>query len=244
MPAIKRNRVKRDQKYNKKGRYDSKPYARQNYALTRRYRSGTPLKRQAAIGLGFPNQLKITHKYVDTFPISASGGAFNYFSMKANGMYDPQPTVGGHQPLYFDVCSNIYNHFTVIGSRMTAKFAAAGGAITIPFKCCVYLNDDQVVTGTTTINSLIEQQDVVWDQIGPDNMQVTLVKDFSLRREFGHVNLSQDGYRGNSTSDPTELSYFTLGVQSSDVVGDAASIVTIEIEYIAIWTELRDIAQS
>lgn len=168
----------------------------------------------------------------------------NYFSVKANGMYDPEPAVGGHQVSYFDQCAALYDHFTVIGSRARVTFSASATTVNPPFKCGVWVNDNTVLTNAS-IDGLIEQTGAKYLQLGPDNMQGTITKSFSLRRQFGKVNTSQDGYRGSDTSDPTELGYYTIALQSCDTAtGAFDAYVTVYVSYIAIWSELKDVTQS
>lgn len=238
MPGYKRRRSSGVSRFGKRRRMFGRTLRRKRLARSTRF------KRNVAIGRGFPSKVKMVHKYVVTYPVTGSGGVMNSFNLKANGMYDPEPAVGGHQPLYFDTMTEIYNHFTVIGSRAKVKVVAAADTVAPPFKVALFLNDNTVVT-PTSVDGVIEQTNSKWVQLGPDNMQATLTKSFSAKRQFGKVNTSQDGYRGNSGADPTELSYFTVALQSTDTAtGAFSAYVTVEIDYIAVWTELKDIAQS
>ena len=48
---------------------------------------------------------------------------------------DPNHTGVGHQPLYFDQLMTIYNHYIVIGAKITVKFTAYPA--TIPVNVCL-----------------------------------------------------------------------------------------------------------
>lgn len=76
--------------------------------------------------------------------------------------------------------------------------------------------------------------------------QVTLVKTFSARKYFGRRGiLTEDDFRGTSTTNPAEMAYFHLFVAPQDGVSNTASVrCMVEIEYISVYTELRQLAQS
>lgn len=63
---------------------------------------------------GFPRRLYIAHKYVDLVSVSSTAGVVGSYFFKCNGMFDPNTTGTGHQPMYFDNCGAIYNHYTVV----------------------------------------------------------------------------------------------------------------------------------
>ena len=69
---------------------------------------------------GFPKQLKITHKFTQSNWLTYSGPNLNcvWYSYGVNCLYDPVLAVGGTQPMYFDQLSDIYNHYTVVASRI------------------------------------------------------------------------------------------------------------------------------
>ena len=50
------------------------------------------------------------------------------YRFRANGLYDPDRTGTGHQPFGYDEWSPIYDHFTVVGSRITVYPLAPPGS--------------------------------------------------------------------------------------------------------------------
>lgn len=61
-------------------------------------------------------------RYVVTESITGPAvGAIVVRQYRANGMYDPEVAVGGHQPFGFDQLMGQYHHFTVIKSKCTLE---------------------------------------------------------------------------------------------------------------------------
>ena len=48
------------------------------------------------------------------------------FQLRANGMFDPQTAVGGHQPRGFDEFMEAYDMFTVMGSKISCSWMYEG----------------------------------------------------------------------------------------------------------------------
>jgi len=197
------------------------------------------------LGLGFPKKLLITHRYVEpNLPLITSGsGALSYYTWSCNSLYDPNVTGIGHQPMYFDQLSALYDHYVVIGSRIKIIVTPANNlqpnAIVGAF-----VNDDSNVTGTT--GSLLENSLVKWRNIPNASTQATVFNlKWSAKKYFGGSIMSDPSLRGTSTSSPTEQSMFTVFLDSTYAGGSAANYnISAVIEYITVWKELREIASS
>ena len=70
--------------------------------------------------VGFPKTLKFIHKYCDNVSVSGSAGIPFKYQFSCNGLYDPNITGTGHQPMYFDQVTPIYNQYRVIGAKARA----------------------------------------------------------------------------------------------------------------------------
>ncbi|WP_445772381.1 hypothetical protein [Rheinheimera sp.] len=187
--------------------------------------------------------LKMVHKY-NAIPHllaqSTSGPVLELFL--CNGMFDPEVALGGHQPFYFDQLSAIYNHFTVLSSVCRATFmidessAYVGGAT-----CGIYLEDDST-GGPTTFIAMSEQASAVTKAVA-DNDKVTITKYWNARQAYGGNTMDDNLLRGDVATDPQETMAFGVFC-----FGQLASYVTcrvdVEIEYTAVWTELKPITTS
>lgn len=198
------------------------------------------------LGKGFPKTLRMSHKYNDLITLTSNGGAQVNHNFSANGMYDPDVTGVGHQPMYFDQMTALYNHYTVIGSRIKyvcmSDSVVQGGA-----QIALYLNDDSGVVPTISSGSIFEQPSskAIMMPAG-SNERFTRELNFSAKKTFGGRSgdfVSNSLFRGSSVSNPTDQEMFTLSIRGINLANVTID-VQVFIEYICIWSELKDIQGS
>lgn len=193
-------------------------------------------------GKGFPKQLTMSHTYCDVLQkATGAAGVISAYQFRCNGMFDPDITSTGHQPYYFDQLTAVYNHFTVIGSRMKLRIVKSDTGST-PVTVGIFVNDDASVVPSLT--GCLEHPSSVHTTVALQDPIATLTKSWSAKKTFGGSVLSNDNLQGSSSADPTEQSVYSIFVDSS--AGATATTVTLDvtIEYIAVWDELKDIASS
>lgn len=214
------------------------PYA----AVPRTIRSrGAYQKNIVDLGRGFPRMIKMTHKYAETSAISSAAGVINYQRWSANGMFDPNPAVGGHQPMYFDNLSAVYDHYTVIGSMCKLTFIPTTASPPAGY-VGVFIDDDNAMTATS-INEVMEQTTGQFKAcaVGNNEPSVFILK-WSAKRFFSKDPLANTSLQGTSAANPTEQSYFVAAAQANGA-STCAWTVTAEISYIAVWAEAKEQAQ-
>jgi len=194
-------------------------------------------------GVGFPKMLKMTQKYVEQVNFqTGSLGALATYSFSCNGMYDPNITGTGHQPMYFDQLGALYDHYCVIASKITVTFTKGDTQTTMPVTVGIYVNDDSTVT--PTIFGIMENSLATSAVIHAGQPTAVCKLGWSAAKYFGKSPLANTELQGTTSGNPTEQSMFTLFIDSSLGLQVGAALATVEIEYIAIWKELRDIASS
>lgn len=217
-------------------------------AAVRKYnrKSVTKNKTSVSIGKGFPKRLVFTHKYHENTALTTGGGAgllatYNY---NCNSLYDPNETGTGHQPMYFDQLTAIYDHYTVIGAKMVLKFCSSG-TLNSPFRVGIMVNDDAVVTPTTASALLEHSSNITWKQVPPGcNNSFVLTCKWSAKKTFGGSVLGNDNLQGSATTSPSERSMFTIFIESNDGATINTIVSDVYLEQIAVWDELKDIASS
>lgn len=193
--------------------------------------------------VGFPNKMLMRHRYVETGSLTSTTGSLALQNFRANGMFDPNQTGTGHQPLYFDQMTAIYDHYTVIGSIIRVHFVSASTQ-TLPMIVGIMKNDDTTTTPTAA-GTLCEESGTVSRLLPADDSTVfSLTQKFSAKGTFGGSALSNDNLQGTASADPTEQTIYTLFAQTVDGAGTSTCYTWTEIEYIAVWEELKDIATS
>lgn len=232
MPYIRRYR----KRYPKKRTYRRK-------TTKRTLRKNVVPRTLATVGLGLPKKMLISHKYINTSSLSipAMTTALQTFQFTCNGMYDPNITGGGHQPLYYDQLSAIYNHYCVIGSYIKITFSTPQDDMFL----ALYIDDDTTINNTT-IDSIGEQTQAIRTTMLSSAAKPTVLKmKWSAKKFFGGSILANDKLQGTVTSNPTEQSYYTICAQSKVLpVSGYNYTFTAEIHYTAIWYELKDLTPS
>ncbi len=173
----------------------------------------------------------------------AAGAAQNIF-IKANGLFDPEVAVGGHQPLGFDQYMLFYDHFRVDSSHITCYFQPTTANVVSQSICAISLDDD-TVANTSSVN-MIEQGLATWKigNVGAGNEIVTLRKSFNLKKFFRNQS-SAFTTVGNAFTDPSELANFNISVGPMDGVSDVEETKCfIVVDYIVTFSERKTLAQS
>lgn len=220
-----------------------------NYRKRYRRAVTTKNRRSVTLGKGFPKKVVMTHKYKCTLSATANGTMQRY-DFRANGMFDPEVAVGGHQPMYFDQMTALYDHYTVIGSRIkitiTRTHSANNGNDPIYF--VLFNNDDTTVAGTSVID-VAESNSGRIKIAAPDGggyhpTSLMLTSKYSTKKTYGNAQLNNTNIQGSAVSDPAEQTYYTLCYQTGANASNCAWQALVEIDYIAVWTEVKDIASS
>lgn len=197
---------------------------------------------------GFPKMLKMTHKYVETnIQLNyTAAGSVSFYRFSANNMFDPNITGTGHQPSYFDTLAGLYDHYTVIGSRITLKINPGSFTSLIGPAVGVIYIDDNATSSLTRLHAVAEQASCGPVQVfGGSNDHNNLIfrRTWSAVKAFGPNPLANDKLVGTTGGSPTEQQYFVFAYETNDLSG-ATIYLNVTIEYIAIWNELKEIAQS
>lgn len=195
---------------------------------------------------GFPLMLTTKLKYVENITLSSTNGTLGTYVFRANGLFDPNLTVTGTQPMYFDQLMAIYDHFTVTSSVIKVIAGPQAGTAQTGGFFGLLVDDDATVP--TSLKQFQEQSTSVLKYI-PDtwNETLTLSKRWNAADYFtGNPAsvLADVDLQGTSAADPNEQSYFVLGYQS--LAGAPLSSITCicEIEFTATFAELKTMITS
>jgi len=206
-------------------RQQQRKRAQQNFTFTR------------GVKWGFPLRLYIKHRYVENVGVTSTAGSVAAYRWRANGMYDPNHTGTGHQPMYFDVCATVYNHFTVIKSYAKLSFVPLTQYTTAPAAVCSCLDDDTSSPATTAAMGESSKGTIKSVPPGVSDAVITYCS-FSAKDAFGGNPLSNDNLQGTVSADPTEQMVFIAAVEGLNGTTQSWNIQA-EITYYAVWDELR-----
>lgn len=225
------------------------PYKRKNYKkktstkkiakMRRRY------QRKSAISwypFGATRVAKVRyHQQIQIDPASSSNGTYTF---AANGLFDPDITGVGGQPYGFDTLMTLYNHYTVVGSRIRVYLINPTSACMIGVK----LSDGTTVA--SAVSQLLEQPGYKKrmithaDQAEKTGISHTYSTYKFFRRSKVNI-MADDSLKGSSASNPSELAYYNvvLGplVSGTDL---PAAWIHVTIDYTAIFHGPRELPTS
>jgi hypothetical protein len=189
----------------------------------------------------------VTLRYSERVNIDAAAGLSQSYVFSANGIYDPNITGTGHQPLGFDQWMLFYNHYTVSDSRISVQFTNINGATSLEDKMVGVQLKASSTVDTNDVNTIIEQGSTKMSLLHrtTDGGSAKINYSFNARSFFGVPTITDDIYRGTTSANPAEQAYYHLLVESTDTSTNPNEIIAlVVIEYRALLTEPRPLPGS
>lgn len=226
------------------------------------YKKSKPMRKQAAKRTykkkstylspnqypGFPQNKIVKMKYVENVSFDLTSLGQEKHTFRANSIFDPYVTGIGHQPIGHDQWNLFYNHYCVLGAKITAQFTSGSNDTGFePVMYTVLLLDD--TTTTASILDSIEQGKAHYTlQNGQVNAAAKTIRNTYSAKKFFNVadvkdNLDRIG--APFGSNPTDEAIFQVGAQTIDEVPSAQGHnALITIEYIVMMSEPKELVQS
>lgn len=197
-----------------------------------------------------PNKFATKLRYVGQANLNpTTGGLAAAHIINAIGCYQPDITGGGHQPRGFDQIMAMYDHYQVIGAKITVQFMQAYGSTYNPIYIGIALKDD--LTPYVDPNDYLEGRNLVSTvmpahYVNNPATSRSLSKTFSLRKFLSVTKaMSSNQYRGTSSSNPNDSAYFHIfAAPVNSSADEPALVINFRIDYIVVFTEPRQPSQS
>lgn len=191
----------------------------------------------------FPNSIRTTLRYHTYCQPNPGVGAVAVNVYSANGLYDPDITGVGHQPMGFDEYMNAYDHYTVVGSQISVWFQNPTSSTV---QCGVALNSGTPTLGTIeryTENGQGKHVVLTGLNYGKSIGEVTM--GFSGKKFFNKKDIvGEKDFAGTISANPTEQAYFHVWVGAFDGADVDAINCIVTIDYIVVFHEPQALAQS
>lgn len=195
-----------------------------------------------------PDSKIVKHRWVSTIQLDAGISSSARHIYRANSMFDPDLTGVGTQPLGFDQWAVFYDHYTVIGSRLTAKFMPTSSSGFVGAAIVgVILTDNTSVLPTPA--AIMEQNNSKWKLMGATGTQrvTTVAENYSPRKFFGIKDIGDNRalLGAQMNANPPEDAFFS--VYTTGIAGgiDPAPVqVVITMEFTVKYTERKTLAAS
>lgn len=184
--------------------------------------------------------------YCETINYVTAGavGAASAYVFSANGLYDPNITGTGHQPMGFDQLMLFYEHYTVTKVKATVNFQNTDV-------------DDNVFVGLllapdatieTNASKLVENGLLVQKHLLPYSNYGSACS-LSISADISKINgkkdvKTEDDFRGDVSANPVEQTYLHVFAYAPFTVNTVAVAFEVILEYEAIFTEPRKMIQS
>ncbi len=190
----------------------------------------------------FPVRFKAMLRYYEGVSISTSGTVGAYV-FTANGLFDPNITGSGHQPMGFDQIMLSYEHYIVLRARINV--VAQNTSTTGTPQIVVQLAPSN--TASTLSQAIMEQGMLAKVHLtaGPGygcSQQIRQVIDVA---KFCGINsiLSNPDFKGTVSANPVEQAYFHIYGWDDNAVTSTVNL-DVTIEYEAMFIEPKKLTQS
>jgi len=182
-------------------------------------------------------------RYVEQITLVSTLSGLDSFTFSANNPFDPNITGVGHSAMGFDQWALLYNHYCVLGSKITVKVAPKIIQATSVVGC---LLSDAAVAPYSDSDNYQEARKGMSKMISVgQGKPVTVSSKFSARKFFNVKDVKDnfDRLGSDTTSSPAEQAYHIVWVQSKDgLTADYTCIV--QIDYVVAFSEPKDLAPS
>lgn len=195
------------------------------------------IQRNLTYGGPFPPVKKCTVVYSTVVASSVATGNGSYV-FSANGLYDPDITGTGTQPLYFDQLMALYNHYVVTSSTITVEALNDGSDRSLVLTC--YPDDDTTIAGNFTA---MQRPGAVVKSGNPLNQAVIIKNYWSAYKHFGPGVLNNSLFRGDTTRNPDEQMYFAIQLQELGLASFSQNL-RVTIRYSTTFSELKTVTAS
>lgn len=182
------------------------------------------------------NTMRAKLIYSEAFAINAGAGLAAVYVFSANGLYDPNITGIGHQPVGFDEIMAIYGEFIVLGS--TIKVTARNTDADVCQYVGIYLQRNP--TTDTDWRKYVENGNGYYKVVQTLNNNDTVVLNYScdLNKEAGHAIVDDEGFAGISIQNPSEQRYFHVVVAPFNLASDPSAVeCAVEITFDVVFRD-------
>lgn len=190
--------------------------------------------------------VKFKYRINTSLDVSATAGGSHV--MSANGLYDPDVSGLGHQPIGFDQWMTFYDHYTVLGCKATATFLPTSGtASTAPQWVGLALTSG-LTLATIDPLTMLEQKYTRKKLLTGSNAKgfATVSMNCSIKKYLGKRNVIDDpDLKGDASANPAEGVFLhILAAPYNPAINPDACYVSVELEYVALLTEPKQLTQS
>jgi len=193
------------------------------------YKKGKYTPKTYGLGKSIKTTIKYSSRGISLAPGPSGTASEHVFS--ANGCFDPDISGVGHQPSGFDELMVFFDHYVVLGAKMTVHFRSID--TTYAHMCYIRVSDRAILNSDA--ENVIENGRCTNKVIGVFAAGDGICKlTYSLNpaKFLGRKDpMSDSELKGNTASNPTEEAFFIIGASPDSAVDSTGVIAWVEIEY-------------
>ena len=194
-------------------------------------------------GKGFPDALTTNLVYSDSIILDPNASTIiPKFTYRLTSCFDPQFSIGGGQPTYFDQLSAVYERYVVNGAKITCVFSRSSttaGNIG-PYICGISCADNDTLPGSSA-QSQMSQPNTTFRVVSQDGGNETVVATYSKSKTYG---LLEDNLQARTTADPSVNWLANVWASPQGVDVEAPINVVVIIEYNVTFSGVKDIVDA
>jgi len=224
-------------------------YRRRRARPARTRRRRRTRKRLPPIGFGLKHRCRL--RYTDVITLDASANTTAMHGLRCNNVYDPDATGGGHQPRHFDLLAEVYDNYTVVSSKITAKivgYDGAGGdaAQAVGIRASPDLLLESPNMDIPALHEMGRTANTTWTMVKSTEPLQTrqLTKSWSQRTSRALGGPTSDDVLSGSTdgNGPARQDYFTLFTSGAgmDALGNPRRLnIMVTIDYVVVFSGVK-----
>lgn len=193
---------------------------------------------------GMPKVRRAYLRYADTVSLTSTVGALGLYQFRANSVQDPDLTSTGHQPMGYDQWAALYNHYVVVGAKITIKSLATAQVAPYGAIMGCYISDDTSFPYSTP-DGFIESKRGSWRTLTQQRNAVSFTTKFSSKRFFNVTDIKDNLSRLGATvsGNPSDVAIFNIWY--ADLNNNSTSqLAMVTIDFVVDFFEPKDMVQS
>jgi len=200
--------------------------------------------------VGLQHRARLLYNETVSLTSGATAGNIGFYAYSANGLFDPNITSTGHQAIGFDQLMALYEHYTVTAAKFTVTFVndenkyAGNVGISISPDASLPSTMSATIENGLCSRSFINTGNAGASTVANNYCQITMPVDIRQINGRQAPIVGDELYRGDSASNPTEQTYVALWVANPFSSNSMTVHAVVDIEFDAVFTEPRKLAQS
>lgn len=216
-------------------------YKKKNRALRKSEAKKRPSKKNRIVtirptrGFPMPPILRVTLPYCEQFALDAAASTPSAVQFLANGIFDPNVAVGGHQPLGRDQFADFYAYYRVVSSTCRCEFIPASNTSAVQQYVGIEISENSGFT-PTGMSQIVERGNGNYKPLGLDNGghdYADVRTSWNAKTWIGPTS-KNDQYQAAVGADPTNLIYYNVYaaalLEATQNPGSVYCMVTIKYD--------------